>query len=75
MTLNEALDFFRKCNIVVFDKTDKKTCPINYPKKYGNWEYILFMDGDREPCLLTNSNEELIKYAEELEEQINKYDL
>ncbi len=75
MNLNEALEFFRKNNIVVFDKTDKKTDPIGYPKEYGDWEYILFMNGDKAPFLLTNSNDELIKYAEELKKELNGYEI
>lgn len=74
MNIEQALKMLRKMDILIWTRKDGLTCPIGYPKKWGSWEYMLFFDNEKEPCLLTNSEKELIKFVESLVKECNEDD-
>ena len=72
MNLEESLQFLYKCDFTIWFKADKRTCPIAYPKNYGNWEYIVIANGDREPTLLTNSDDKIIEFAKYYKQEMEE---
>ena len=72
--LEESIKFLEKKEYIIWTEKDKQTCSIQYPKKVGNYKYIIFVNGENTPCLKTNKEKEIIEFAFNIwKEQIEFY--
>ena len=67
----KSYDYLVKCDCTIWEEKDKQTDPINYPKQFGNYKYIVIMDGDTQPILATNYKKDVIKLAKDLKKELN----
>lgn len=72
--LEESIKFLEEKEYIIWTEKDKQTCSIQYPKKVGNYKYIIFVNGENKPCLKTNKEKEIIEFAFNIwKEQIEFY--
>lgn len=61
--LEESIKFLEEKEYIIWTEKDKQTCSIQYPKKVGNYKYIIFVNGENTPCLKTNKEKEIVEFA------------
>lgn len=73
-TIEEAVAYLITADVAVWEPKDRATCPTAYSVNidpYTNGEefkFVLLMDGQREPALMTNDEREVIDWANGLME-------
>ena len=73
-TIEEAVAYLMTADVATWEPKDRATCPTAYSVNidpYTNGEefkFVLLMDGQREPALMTNDEREVIDWANGLME-------
>lgn len=73
-TIDEAVAYLMAADVATWEPKDRLTCPTAYSANidpYTNGEefkFVLLMDGQREPALMTNDEHEVIDWANGLME-------
>lgn len=66
-----SYDYLVKQGCTIWEEKDRQTDPINYPKQFGNYKYIVIMDGDNYPILTTNFKKDIIQLAKDLKKDLS----